>query len=381
MNEYPLLDSKNGIPLFFPHVSSKAQEYVSKALTSRWIGQGPRVDEFEEKFSKCIEATQRVVAVSSGTAALHLAYLLADISEGDEVICPVFTCTATNIPLLYIGANIVFSDISADTLNIDESNIERLITKRTKAISIVDYGGRPVNYQALRDICDRHKIKLIADLAHCVDAKVSGQSILDFVDFAIYSFQAIKTLTCADGGAIYIADNNLIEKAKRLRWFGIDRTEKQKGTWENDITEVGYKYQMNDIQAAIGLANLEDLDEVKSIRKNIFSTYQKYFSASNIKLFESTEENIQFTPWLATIDTVGRRTTVMDNLRKHNIESAQVHYRNDRYSIFREFIDQSFPNMDKIEEDYLVLPLHTKMTTIDAEKISEIVIASMSGAV
>ena len=381
MNEYPLLDDESGVPLFYPHVSSKAQAYVSKALASRWIGQGPRVDEFEEKLGENIDATGRVVAVSSGTAALHLAYLLAEISADDEVICPVFTCTATNIPLLYIGANIIFSDISTESLNIDVDNIERLITNKTKAISVVDYGGRPVDYQVLREICDRYKIKLIADLAHCLDAKISGQSVLKYVDFAIFSFQAIKTVTSADGGAIYIADNTMIQKAKRLRWFGIDRTEKQKGTWENDINEIGYKYQMNDIQAAIGLANLEDLQDIRSIRKSIFSTYQKCFEASGIKLFEATNEKIQFTPWLATIDTVGRRQIVMDHLRKHNIESAQVHYRNDRYSIFKQFIDKSFPNMDNIENNYLVLPLHTNMTVVDAEKISEIVIDTMADAV
>lgn len=378
MNEYPLLASEHGVPLFHPHVSSKAQEYVTTALASRWIGQGPKVDEFERKLCDIIDSTGSIVAVSSGTAALHLAYLLADISANDEVICPVFTCTATNIPLLYIGAKIVFADISINTLNIDVDNIEALITDKTKAISIVDYGGRPVDYVQLRKICDKHNIKLIADLAHCVDASVSGQSILKYVDFAIFSFQAIKTITSADGGAIYISDTNLTEKAKRLRWFGIDRTEKQKGTWENDITEIGYKYQMNDIQAAIGLANLEDFKEIRSIRRSIFSTYKSCFLTAGIKLFETTDDRIDFTPWLATIDTAGKRQLVMDTLRKYNIESAQVHYRNDRYSIFKKYVDKSFPNMDRIEDSYLVLPLHTKMDVNDAEKISKIVIDTMA---
>jgi perosamine synthetase len=373
MNEFPLLNADEGIPLFYPHIPEGAIEEVADTLSGRWIGQGPKVDKFEQEFKEKFLGNHEAIAVGSGTDALHLSYLLSDIQAGDEVIVPVFTCTATNLPLLYIGATPVFADIDPETMNICCEDVRRKITSKTKAISCVDYGGVPCDYDELNKICKEYNLKLISDAAHAIGSKYKGTFSAQHADFTIFSFQAIKTLTTGDGGLLAIKDHNLIEKAKRLRWFGIDRTAKQGGHWENDIVEVGYKYQMNDISAAIGLAGMKDIDKIIEYRNYLFSLYEEYLDSSEVTLIGSTRDSEYFnSAWLATIYVSGNREALMNKLRENNIESAQVHYRNDRYTVFGGRID-GLPNMDKYEDLYICLPLHTKMSREHVEKICALV--------
>ncbi len=370
MSEYALMNEKKGIPLFKPYVPKKAIEFVSDTLNSRWIGEGPKVKEFEIKFQKFLKSNFQCVAVNSGTAALHLAYILAGIKKGDEVICPLFTCTATNLPILYQGAKPVFCDIAKHSLNINVEDIESLITKNTKAISVVDYGGLPNEYEEIRKICDKYELKLISDCAHSVDGEYKKKPIHEWADFTIYSFQAIKTLTTGDGG-ILVCRNELNAKlAKKIRWFGIDREKKQSGIWENDVTNLGYKYHMNDIAASIGLASLLEIDLILSKRMKLFERYINNLSSIKEYIYEYPKIDRKFTPWLITLNCKSKRHIIMKYLRNNGIESAQVHYRNDRYSIFN-VVNHHFPNMSKIENSYLVLPLHMGLTINDVDYISK----------
>lgn len=357
MNEHPLMSESEGIPLFYPYVPEAGKKSVSETLSTRWIGQGPKVDIFEKKLKEKFAPEQEVVAVGSGTDALHLAYLLAGIQKDDEVIVPVFTCTATNIPLMYIGAKIKFIDVDRNTLNINVDDIEEKITKKTKAIVCVDYGGYPCDYRKLRQICDKYNLKLISDAAHSIGTKYGDVYSISYADFTIFSFQAIKTITTGDGGCLFIKDKSLLNKAKRLRWFGIDREAKQGGVWENDIKDIGFKYQMNDIAASLGIAGLDEFDKIAAHRKKLFEIYKEQLSKnSNIKIIPNINIQDDFVPWLITIIT-DDRVNLMNYLRDNKIESAQVHYRNDRYSIFSEE-KINFKNMDELEDKYLVLPLY-----------------------
>lgn len=369
MQEHSLMDPDQGIPLFYPHVPAKAVEYVSETLSGRWIGQGPKVDRFEKQFNEQVIGRGWSVAVNSGTAALHLAYILAGVEEGSEVLCPLFTCTATNLPILYQKAKPVFVDVAANSLNMDLSALENKISEKTVAICAVDYGGLPNDYVVLRRICDKYKLKLILDCAHAVDTLFDGKHVTCYADYVTYSFQAIKTLTTGDGGMLIVASQEDYDTARRLRWFGIERSKKQKGIWENNISELGYKYQMSDITASIGLASLEELDNIKQTRRKIYETYIAQLDEFADNLLEKPNSQTDFTPWLATINTHGNRVGLMNHLRKMHIETAQTHYRNDIYSIFSDYIDGPYPNMDKIENDYLVLPSHTKLSISAVERI------------
>ena len=267
-------ESEN-IVLFYPHVSEKAKKSVMETLDSRWIGQGPKVKLFEENFSKKFGSNSPAIAVGSGTDALHLSYMLAGLKPGDEVIAPVFTCTATNIPFLYMGVKIKFADIDVDTMNIDTNHVRQLMTSKVKAIVCVHYGGLPCDMDELKSIADEWGIPIIEDAAHAVGAKYKGVDIGSISDFTMFSFQAIKHITTGDGGMVVIKDKELVDKAERLRWFGIDRKAKQAGIWENDITEIGYKYQMTDIAAAMGIVSLAEFDEQSKLRKTLFKTYSE----------------------------------------------------------------------------------------------------------
>ena len=232
LNEVPVQAEGDGkIVLFRPHIPKRAGEEILDTLGSRWIGQGPKVDRFETEFRNKFCDSLPGVSVGSGTDALHLAYLLADIKSEDEVIVPVFTCTATNIPLLYIGAKVVFADVEKDTLNIDVEHVRTLINEKTRAIVCVHYGGLPCNMDELNAIAKEYGIPVIEDAAHAVGAEYKGTPVGAISDFTMFSFQAIKHITTGDGGFLSFKDEELLDKSKRLRWFGIDRSAKQMGVW------------------------------------------------------------------------------------------------------------------------------------------------------
>lgn len=356
------------ITMFHPHVPRKAKEYVNAVLDSRFIGQGPKVDEFERKFAETFKPNGVPIAVSSGTAALHLAYLLAGIKAGDEVLTPLFTCTATNTPLLQIGAKPVFVDVDPNTLNVSVDDMRRKITPNTKAIVVMHYGGDPCDMDAITALADEYGIPVIEDAAHALGASYKGKMIGQISRYTMFSFQAIKHLTTGDGGMLIVPPEQA-EKAKRLRWFGIDRVGKQNGTWDNDILEAGYKYQMTDIAAAIGLAGLEEFESIQDYRRALSFRYWQNSPHLSYCLGQVDEHGA----WLCTIK-VKNRQALQDKLKAHGIESAQNHYRNDRYTIFGGPVKPGqYPGMDSVENDYLVLPLHTKMSFADVDYICEVI--------
>ena len=366
--------NSENIVLFYPHVSELAKSSVMDTLNSRWIGQGPKVKIFEENFSKKFASNLPAIAVGSGTDALHLSYMLAGLKPGDEVIAPLFTCTATNIPFLYMGIKINFADVGINTMNMDTNHVRQLMSDKVKAIICVHYGGLPCDMDELQSIANEWNIPIIEDAAHAVGAKYKGIDIGSISDFTMFSFQAIKHITTGDGGMLIIKNKDLIDKAERIRWFGIDRKSKQAGIWENDITEIGYKYQMTDIAAAMGIASLSEFDDQSQIRKSLFQVYEEELAGcERLRIIGSGYKDREHAAWLFTV-IVEERYKLQEKLRDNNIESNQVHFRNDRYSIFKEFTNgKVFPNMDKIEDDYLVLPLHTKMTVEDARRVCSVI--------
>jgi perosamine synthetase len=372
MNELPVMQEGEGITLFYPYVPKAAIAAVTEVLQSRWIGQGPRVAQFEKEFEEKFAGGGKALAVGSGTDALHLAYILAGLKAGDEVITPVFTCTATTIPFLYMGVVFRFADVDPTTLNINVQHVRTLVNEKTKAIVCVHYGGLPCDMDELNAIGKEFGIPVIEDAAHAIGATYKGKKIGEISPFTMFSFQAIKTMTTGDGGMLLIKDHAIFQKAERIRWFGIDRSNKQKGTWENDIWEVGYKYQMTDIGAAMGLAALHEFDQTLAYRQKLFQCYVNGLAGANgITLIGAGSTDRTHAAWLCTA-LVDRRMEFMGKLRDRKIESGQVHYRNDRYSVLGGRRDD-LPYMDAIEENYIVLPLHMHMTEADVEYVCGVV--------
>lgn len=325
-------------------MSWRAGWYVLKTLYSGQIAEGPVVKQFEYEFGNKFKL-KNVVALNSGTSALELAYELADIGPGDEVITPVLTCTATNIPLLHRGAKIIFADINYD-LNINIEDVKRKINRNTKAIVFVHFGGNNRGLRELLQICKEHKIILIEDAAQAVGSDFWGKA-----DFTAVSLQAIKTLTSGDGGFLICKRKEYFRKAKRLRWFGYDREEKQK-KGDTDLKEAGYKYHMSDITASIGLANLQSIDKVIAHRKKLAKIYNKYILLS-------------CHAWLC-ISFVPRTKRKTPDWIPH----SQHHYRNDKYTIFKKFKNHC-PIMDEMENAWTLLPYHYGISEIQAAEIAQ----------
>lgn len=379
--DMPLMDLGEGkVVLFHPFIPPDAIGELTDTLSTRWIGQGPKVAKFEELFSERECGGHSTLAVGSGTDALHLAYKLCDIDERSEVIAPVFTCTATNIPFLYERAKIRFVDIEEGSLNIDVSAIEAQINERTKAIVVVHYGGYPCNLDELSRLEKKYNIPVIQDGAHALGLRWRGLPMAHWSRFTMYSFQAIKHITTGDGGLLAINSPNkeIVDRGRRVRWFGIDREKKQGGIWENDIVDVGYKYQMTDLGACVGLAGLRHIDAILTHRRKLLGLYEEYLrNVPGIEYFSGSVVGdggkYDHAAWLCTV-LVQKRLDLQRKLYDHGIETNQVHYRNDRYSIFSSHVKgQHFPNMDKIEDKYLVLPIHHLVSEGDVARICELI--------
>ncbi len=348
MTHYQHISKDNTmLKLFKPFISEESKVNVFRVLNSDEIAEGKEVKLFEEELEA--KLGKKCLTVNSGTAALELAYELAGIEEGDEVITPILTCTATNLPLLHRKAKIVFADITSD-LNIDIEDVKKKITERTKAIVFVHFGGSNRGLADLVDLCNARGIKLVEDAAQAIGSDYWGQA-----DFTAVSLQAIKTITSGDGGLLICRSPQDYEKAKRLRWFGIDREAKQRG--ENpDVTEAGYKYHMNNISAAIGRGNLAHFDKIMAHINKLGEIYRSYGLFSHA--------------WLAgglTNDYEGLKQALKD----WGVEMGQHHYRNDLYTVFGGRVTDC-PIMDSLENKYFFVPLHHEVTEEEADVIAKI---------
>lgn len=269
------------IQVFKPSMGEDEVQAVREVLLSGWLGLGPKTTEFEEKFAIYI-GTRHAVAVNSATSALDLALKLLDIHHGDEVIVPTMTFVSTAHVVAYNLATPIFADIDPVTMNIDHEDVARKITPRTKAIIPVHYGGRPVDMASLREICG--DIPVIEDAAHACGSLYRGKKAGNLGNIGCFSFHAVKNLSVGDGGALTLNDEELVSRAKRLRWLGIDKgtwdrtSADQSYWWEYFVDEIGLKCHMNDINAALGLVQLAKLDRMNARRNTIANLYTDAFS-------------------------------------------------------------------------------------------------------
>ena len=250
------------IPLIKTHIPSKEKllPKLEQVLYSGYVAQGEIVDQFERKFEEFI-GSGYTLSLNSGTAALHIALILSGVNEGDEVISTAMTAEPTNVAIKMVGANIRYADVDYETGNISAQSIIEKINEKTKAIVVVDYGGTSVDVKNIQAISDRYKIPVIEDAAHALGTTFEGRRTGNHFPFTVFSFQAIKHLTTIDGGALHLKDRDLYEKGKLIRWFGLD---KKLNRLENDIQLQGYKYHMNNVNAMIGLVQLETIEELLS---------------------------------------------------------------------------------------------------------------------
>jgi dTDP-4-amino-4,6-dideoxygalactose transaminase len=385
---------KKNIPLFKVHMAETAIDKVSEVLRSGFIGQGPIVDKFEESLKKYFRHSN-ILTLNSATSAEHLAiHLLKNpsknksiidgyaqyesywpgIDDGDEVLTTALTCTATNWPILANNLSIKWVDINPKTLNMDLDDLARKITNKTKIIFVVHWGGYPIDLDKLKKIQEDafrlygFKPAIIEDCAHAMGSKFNDKMIGTHGNICTFSLQAIKHITSGDGGLLFLPHDELYKRGKLLRWYGIDREGNRKDfRCESDISEWGFKFHMNDINAAIGMENFKCVDDIINSHKSNANYYDiELKNVSGLSLLER-HSNRESSFWIYSI-LVDKRDDFQRYMAEKGIATSQVHERNDIHSCVRKY-KTILPNLDRTIKSVSSIPVGWWVSKEDREYI------------
>jgi dTDP-4-amino-4,6-dideoxygalactose transaminase len=385
---------KEPIQLFKVFMSPTAADEVGKVLNSGYIGQGPKVDELEKQLQNYLDF-DHVVTLNSGTSALHLALHLLKkpsentktfegvaywnekwpgIQDGDEVLATALTCTASNFPILANNLKIKWVDIDPTTLNMDLDDLERKITPKTKAIILVHWGGYPNDLDRIKQIQEKaqqlygFKPAVIEDGAHSFGSKYKGKNLGNHRNMVMYSLQAIKHITAIDGGILTLPHQDLYNRSKLLRWYGIDRNSNRKDfRCEADIEEWGFKFHMNDVCATVGIENLKHADDIIKKHQSNAAYYDQHLKDTNGVTLLTRHNDRESAFWIYSL-LVEDRDKFMKHMKECNIVVSQVHERNDKHSCVREY-KSSLPTLDKTISKVVSIPVGWWITEEEREYI------------
>lgn len=379
------------IELFNVFMSENIDKPLLDIIHSGYLTQGTKVKQFEDDFAKFVDHPY-VLALNSATSGLQLATYMSGATDGSWVISTPMTCAATNTAILSTGAGIIWADIDPITGNIDPNSVEDilkaargsysgLVMREVKAIMCVDWGGNPCDLEGLRYLADKYGLKLIRDAAHSLGSRYKKQQVGPWCDYTVFSFQAIKHLTTADGGAILCNNAEDHKRAELLRWYGVDR-ESPRGDMrcEEDIEEAGFKYHMNNVNATIGIENLKYMPMVTNRHKLNGSFYDLQFFDTHVISSTSktwTKDDRESAYWIYTI-LVSNRDSLIRSLANHGIMSSKVHARVDRHTAFSSF-RKDLPGTDKFSEHQLNIPVGWWVTLEQRMYIVETVLKLAEG--
>jgi dTDP-4-amino-4,6-dideoxygalactose transaminase len=377
-------------------MSPTAKGAVAEVLDSGYIGQGPKVEEFE-KLLKDRFKNDYTLTTNSATSAEHLALHLLKkpfsksvpihgvgyydshwpgMQDGDEVLATPLTCTASNWPILANNFRIKWVDVDPLTMTMDLDDLARKVTRTTKAIVLVHWGGYPVDLDRIAEIQTESfknfgfRPAIIEDCAHAFGSTFKGQPMGSHGNVCTFSFQAIKHLTTVDGGALVLPHEELYNRGKLLRWYGINReTNKKDFRCEADIPEWGFKFHMNDVNAVIGIENLKEVDKVIARHKENGQFYDENLKNTNGVTLLKRDSRMDSSYWIYSL-LVERKADFMDYMKSCGIIVSQVHERNDIHSCVREF-KTALPGLDKITPHLISIPVGWWVTNEDREYIAE----------
>jgi len=353
------------IPLIRPFIPSKdiLMPRLEQILYSGYIAEGDATAEFEQKLSELL-GNPYCLTVNSGTAALHIALTLIGVKEGNEVISTALTAEPTNTTIALTGAKVVFADVDIKTGLISPESIEANITAKTKAIMVVHYAGMVCDMDNINAISQKYSIPVIEDAAHAFMSKYAGKYVGNNSPYTCFSFQAIKHLTTVDGGLLCLKNEEEFNRARKLRWFGLD---KKVPRLESDITEAGFKYHMNNVNATIGLVQLEHMEEnvLKYIENGKF--FDEHLKGIDCLTMIPYYHNTSPSYWLYTI-IVERREDFIKMLTENGVSASPLHLRNDRHSVFNAPKGKT-PNLDEFYESYVHIPCGWWVSESDRKQI------------
>lgn len=360
------------IQLFKPFMGDAEVQAVAEVLRSGWIGLGPKTAEFEKRLAQYI-GVPYMVGLNSATAALDLALRLLNLRPGDQVIVPTMTFVSTAHAVIYNLGTPVFADVDARTLNLDLEDATRKLTRQTRAIIPVHYGGRPVDIDSLREIAG--EVPIIEDAAHACGAVYKGRKCGSLGVLACFSFHAVKNLATGDGGALALRDPQWAERAKQLRWMGIDkgtwdRTESDRRyLWDYSVNEIGFKSHMNDIAAAIGLVQLSKLDQMNARRREIARRYSEELADLEWLQLPPGDTTDSKSSWHIYCVQCEARDELNLFLQEKGIGTG-VHYR--PIHLYQCYGNKPcLPAAEKAFARILSLPMHPGLTDADVDYICE----------
>jgi len=355
---------------------------VNEVLMSGYVGQGPKVDEFEGVLGNYF-GNRNLVTLNSATSALHLsAHLLKKptanwpgLQPGDEVLTTALTCTATNFALLANGLKLKWVDVDPETCNVDLDDLERKLSPTTKLITVVHWGGYPNDLDRLADIQTKAEEKfgfrppVIEDCAHAFGSRYKGKLLGNHGNFAAYSLQAIKHFTTGDGGFLMLPDQETYRRSKLLRWYGIDREQPGKDDFrcEEDIPEWGYKFHMNDINATIGLYNFPHVEKCLQGFRDNAAYYDDVLQGVEGVTLMKRHDWADSASWIYTLK-VDRRQDFMRYMDEKGVMVSRVHERNDKHSCVAESV-APLPNLDVLSDQMICIPNGRWVSNEDREYI------------
>lgn len=372
------------IPLFKVFMNDDTAEKVGNVLSGGMITQGPQVEKFEAELKKFFNYPY-VLTINSATSGLTLAYRLLNLEKGDKVISSPLTCFATNAAIMANGLDIVWCDVDPKTCNIDLSNVLGKLDQTTKALSIVHWGGNPVNMDEVDKVVshaeDKHgaQLHIVEDCAHAFGAEWNGKKLgTTGKTIAVYSTQAIKHLTTGDGGIILLPNEEMYKRAKLMRWYGIDREKRslpgKDFRLESDIPEYGYKFHMNDINATIGLSNLSHMDRIlKRCSENGRYYNENLRDVFGLELLDY-QSNHDPSYWIYTVKILfGLKEEFMTYMNKNNVIVSQVHMRNDSHTCVAKYKSRELPQLDLLEKQICSIPVGWWLTNSDTKHIVHLI--------
>lgn len=353
------------IPLFKVHKPEGIGQKLEEVFNSGFLTEGEYSDQFEREFGELI-GNPNTCLTNSCTSSLDLARHMCGVEQGDEVITTAMTCMATNLPFYNAGANLVFADVEKDTGNVDPESVRSKITDKTKAIIVVHWAGQPVDLQRINQIAKEHNIPVVEDAAHALNSTYLGEKIGCHGDYVCFSFQAIKHLTTADGGAILCKTEEDAARIRRIRWFGLDRTIKSIQRWSQDIPEAGYKYHMNNLNAIIGIEQLKYINDLTDSHTRNAARYDKEITNPKLQKMRRDSNSVSAC-WIYSL-LAEDRNDFQKYLAENGIASDWVHVRNDQYSIFKDF-KTDLPNLDYFESRLINIPVGWWLSEEEINKI------------
>lgn len=360
------------IPVFRPCFDEAEVDAVREVLMSGWVGPGKKVETLEKNFAEYV-GTRFALSMNSCSSALFAAMKILGV-EDREVVTTAQTFVATNHAILQNGGKPVFADIDPLTLNIDPDSVANRVTDDTAAIVVVHHGGHPCDMDPINEIANSQNIPVVEDAAHAAGAKYKGRMVGSLGTIGCFSFHALKNMSTGDGGMLTTDDEQISERVKNLRWMGIslstyERFRKNGRTraWEYDIEEVGYKFHMNDLNAAIGIVQLGKLGSTNAARKEVAVQYRKAFKDLDwVKPLQ--EQDYAKSAHHAFVVLVEDRDRLIEHLADRGID-AGVHYRpNHLYSVYEPY-RRSLPITESLWTRMVTLPLFPGMTNEDVSEV------------